>query len=103
MRQRREGCRERLSLLFVIGKRNDALWEAVAETFKEISEAVMEKDEMKRLVPVTAAVRSVRWMPAAARTGSIELGTVEAAKVGGHNGTAEKNRWWEPVGWVGGG
>ncbi|CAL1390269.1 unnamed protein product [Linum trigynum] len=85
--RRLEGCRERLSLLFVIGKRNDALWEAVAETVKEISEAVMEKDEMKRLVPVTAAVRSVRWMPAAARNGSIELGrVVEAAKVGGHNG-----------------
>ncbi|CAI0447912.1 unnamed protein product [Linum tenue] len=84
--RRLEGCRERLSLLFVIGKRNDALWEAVAETVKEISEAVMEKDEMKRLVPAATAVRLGNWMPAAARTGSIELGRVEAARSGSTNG-----------------
>ncbi|CAL1412152.1 unnamed protein product [Linum trigynum] len=45
--RRLKGCRERLSLLFVNGKRNDALWEMVAETVNEIIEAVMEKDEQR--------------------------------------------------------
>ncbi|CAN1278297.1 Putative clathrin assembly protein At4g40080 [Linum perenne] len=55
--QRLQDSREGVSLLFVNGKRNDALWETVAETKVEITKAVMEKDEMKRLVTVPAAWR----------------------------------------------
>ncbi|CAN1244050.1 Putative clathrin assembly protein At4g40080, partial [Linum perenne] len=55
--QRLQDSREGVSSLFVNGKRNDALWETVAETKVEITKAMMEKDEMKRLVTVPAAWR----------------------------------------------
>ncbi|CAN0927731.1 Putative clathrin assembly protein At4g40080 [Linum grandiflorum] len=53
--ERLEDSRDGVASLFVNGKRNDALWETVAETKEMARATMMEKDEMKKLVTLPPA------------------------------------------------